>query len=105
VRGEPFELGEGLSTEAGERPEVAWAFVQALMGERSVEDRRRKAGAAGAMTDFQIRRNEFQTSRNEIQAGRNKLQIRRNEIQMHYQRLTRVSGLIPHPASSPDDDR
>ena len=45
MRGERFELGEGLSTEASERLEAAWAFVQGLMGERSVEDWRRKAGA------------------------------------------------------------
>jgi hypothetical protein len=45
MRGERFELGEGLSTEAGERPEAVWAFVQGLMRERSVEDWRRKAGA------------------------------------------------------------
>ena len=44
MRGERFELGEGLSTEASERLEAAWAFVQGLMGERSVEDWRRKAG-------------------------------------------------------------
>ena len=47
VRGERFELGEGLSAEAGERLEAAWAFVQGLMGERSVEDWRRKAGPSG----------------------------------------------------------
>ena len=45
MRGERFELGEGLSTEAGERLEAAWAFVQGLMSERSVEDWRRKASA------------------------------------------------------------
>ena len=45
MRGERFELGEGLSPEARERLEAAWAFVQGLMGERSVEDWRRKAGA------------------------------------------------------------
>jgi hydrogenase maturation protease len=44
MRGERFELGEGLSTEARARLEAAWAFVQGLMGERSVEDWRRKAG-------------------------------------------------------------
>ena len=44
MRGERFELGEGLSTEASERLEAAWAFVQGLMAERSVEDWRRKAG-------------------------------------------------------------
>ncbi len=45
MRGERFELGEGLSAKAAERLEAAWAFVQGLMGERSVEDWRRKAGA------------------------------------------------------------
>jgi hydrogenase maturation protease len=45
MRGERFELGEGLSTEARERLEAAWAFVQGLMRERSVEGWRRKAGA------------------------------------------------------------
>ncbi len=44
IRGERFELGEGLSPEASERLEAAWAFVQGLMGERSVQDWRRKAG-------------------------------------------------------------
>ena len=44
--GERFELGEGLSAEARERLEAAWAFVQGLMVERSVEDWRRKAGHA-----------------------------------------------------------
>ncbi len=36
VRGERFELGEGLSREGAERLEAAWAFVQELMDERSV---------------------------------------------------------------------
>ncbi len=36
VRGESFELGEGLSAEGAERLEAAWAFVQALMATRSV---------------------------------------------------------------------
>jgi hydrogenase maturation protease len=44
MRGESFELGEGLSGEARQRLEAAWAFVQALMAERSVEHWRRKAG-------------------------------------------------------------
>jgi hypothetical protein len=39
------QRGEGLSAKAVERLEAAWAFVQRLMGERSVEDWRRKAGA------------------------------------------------------------
>jgi len=45
MRGERFELGEGLSAKAAERLEAAWAFVQGLMRQRSVEDWRRKAGA------------------------------------------------------------
>jgi hydrogenase maturation protease len=45
IRGERFELGEGLSPEAGERLEAAWGFVQDLMGERSIEGWRRKAGS------------------------------------------------------------
>ena len=45
MRGERFELGEGLSAQAAERLEAAWAFVQGLMRQRSVEDWRRKAGA------------------------------------------------------------
>ena len=43
VRGERFELGEGLSAVAAERLEAAWAFLQGLMGERSVEAWRRAA--------------------------------------------------------------
>ncbi len=46
--GERFELGEGLSAKAAERLEAAWAFVQGLLRERSVEEWRRKAGASGA---------------------------------------------------------
>ncbi len=41
VRGERFELGEGLSIEAAERLEAAWAFVQRLMREPSIEAWRR----------------------------------------------------------------
>jgi hypothetical protein len=37
VRGESFELGEGLSRDGVERLEAAWDFVQRLMAERSVE--------------------------------------------------------------------
>ena len=37
VRGESFELGEGLSPAGAERLEAAWAFAQALMRERSLE--------------------------------------------------------------------
>jgi len=36
VRGESFELGEGLSPSGAERLEAAWVFVQMLMQERSV---------------------------------------------------------------------
>ncbi len=49
VRGERFELGESLSAEAQGRLEAAWAFVEGLMEQRSVEDWRRKAAlVAGA---------------------------------------------------------
>ena len=37
VRGESFELGEGLSRDGADRLEVAWDFVQTLMAELSVE--------------------------------------------------------------------
>jgi hypothetical protein len=37
VCGERFELGEGLSPQGASRLEDAWAFVQGLMEERSVE--------------------------------------------------------------------
>ena len=55
VRGERFELGEGLSAEASERLEAAWGFLQGLMRERTVEawrhavraDARGNAQAAG----------------------------------------------------------
>ena len=36
VRGERFELGEGLSRDGAERLETAWAFVQELMRGRSL---------------------------------------------------------------------
>ena len=45
VRGEKFELGEGLSAEAGERLEEAWDFLQGLMRERAIEGWRRAARA------------------------------------------------------------
>lgn len=45
VRGERFELGEGLSAEGVERLEAAWEFVQALMGDRSAEGWERATGA------------------------------------------------------------
>ena len=49
VRGERFELGEGLSAEARGRLEAAWAFVQGLMREPTVEAWRSaaRAGARG----------------------------------------------------------
>ncbi len=37
LRGESFELGEGLSAEGAERLEAAWTFVLGLMRERSLE--------------------------------------------------------------------
>jgi hypothetical protein len=37
VRGESFELGEGLSRDGVERLEVAWDFVKTLLSEQSVE--------------------------------------------------------------------
>jgi len=43
VRGERFELGEGLSPEAAERLEAAWDFLQGLMRDRAVEAWRRAA--------------------------------------------------------------
>ena len=59
MRGESFELGEGLTAEARERLEAAWAFVQGLMAARSVEDWRRKAGPEGAENDLSRQRSEF----------------------------------------------
>ncbi len=55
VRGESFELGEGLSPEAADRLEAAWGFLQGLMRERTLEawrhavraDARGNAQAAG----------------------------------------------------------
>ena len=47
LRGDRFELGEGLSPAASDRLEAAWAFVQALMRERSL-DAWRKAARASA---------------------------------------------------------
>jgi hydrogenase maturation protease len=41
VRGERFELGQGLSVEAEERLEAAWEFIRGLMVEREVEAWRR----------------------------------------------------------------
>jgi hypothetical protein len=37
VRGESFELGEGLTRDGLERLELAWSFIQTLMAEQSVE--------------------------------------------------------------------
>jgi hydrogenase maturation protease len=51
VRGERFELGEGLSLVASERLESAWAFVQDLMAELSVEGWRRKARRMSAQVE------------------------------------------------------
>jgi hydrogenase maturation protease len=45
LRGERFELGEGLSREGAQRLEAAWAFVQELMATRSVEAWERAARA------------------------------------------------------------
>ena len=46
VRGERFELGEGLSDPARERLGAAWEFVKRLMRERSLEAWRRAAQPA-----------------------------------------------------------
>src|SRR5271169_4003365 len=43
MRGERFELGEGLSAEASDRLEAAWVFLQGLMEKRGVEVWRRAA--------------------------------------------------------------
>ena len=48
VRGETFELGEGLSAEAAARLEAAWTFLEGLMRERNVEAWRRAARAPAA---------------------------------------------------------
>ena len=48
VRGERFELGEGLSAEAAERLEAASAFLEALMRAPSVESWRRVALTPGS---------------------------------------------------------
>jgi hydrogenase maturation protease len=47
MRGERFELGEGLSAEASGRLEAAWVFLQGLMEKRGVEVWRRVAEAGG----------------------------------------------------------
>ncbi len=47
IRGERFELGEGLSAEASARLEAAWVFLQGLMEKREVEVWRRAAPAGG----------------------------------------------------------
>ena len=46
VRGEQFELGQGLSPEASDRLEAAWSFVQELMRERTLAAWRRAANAS-----------------------------------------------------------
>jgi hydrogenase maturation protease len=48
VRGERFELGEPLSAEAAARLEAAWAFLQGLMRERTVESWRRAVRGGSA---------------------------------------------------------
>lgn len=45
VRGESFELGEGLSREGAQRLEAAWDFVRGLMDERTLEAWERAARA------------------------------------------------------------
>jgi hydrogenase maturation protease len=47
IRGERFELAEGLSAEASGRLEAAWVFLQGLMEKRGVEVWRRVAEAGG----------------------------------------------------------
>ena len=46
VRGERFELGQGLSPEASDRLEAAWSFVEELMRERTLAAWRRAANAS-----------------------------------------------------------
>jgi hydrogenase maturation protease len=46
VRGEQFELGQGLSPEARERLEAAWSFVEELMRDRTLAAWRRAAKAS-----------------------------------------------------------
>ena len=46
VRGERFDLGQGLSPEASDRLEEAWSFVQELMGDRTLAAWRRAANAS-----------------------------------------------------------
>ena len=53
MRGERFELGEGLSAEAGERLDAAWAFVQGLMQDGSVEAWRRSAATGAVLRQAQ----------------------------------------------------
>jgi hydrogenase maturation protease len=45
VRGESFELGEGLSAEGAERLEQSWAFLEELERAREMEDWRSHASA------------------------------------------------------------
>jgi hydrogenase maturation protease len=46
VRGEQFELGQGLSPEASDRLEAAWSFVKELIRERTLTAWRRAANAS-----------------------------------------------------------
>jgi len=46
VRGERFDLGQGLSPEACDRLEAAWSFMQELMRERTLAAWRRAANAS-----------------------------------------------------------
>jgi hydrogenase maturation protease len=59
IRGESFELGDGLSPVAADRLEVAWDFLQGLMRNPSVEDWRRMAGPQGGGNHPSRRRSEF----------------------------------------------
>jgi hypothetical protein len=94
MRGERFRTGRG-PVDRGEREAGGRLGVRSGPNGRAVGRGLAAQGQrAGAMTDFQIRRNEFQTSRNEIQAGRNNSQIRRNGIQMHYLYLSTAYASI-----------
>ncbi len=48
VRGDNFELGEGLSEDGAERLEIAWAFLQHLQQESTAESWRLAAAALAA---------------------------------------------------------
>ena len=45
VKGESFELGDGLSSEGAARAEAAWTFLRGLMETREVEAWRAAAGS------------------------------------------------------------